>query len=196
MKIFQNLKAYNAEKKACVLKKYLRTRQSILDFGCGDLLLDVVIKRNIRGVKITGIDVVDFGVRKRGIRFKQYNGKRIPYANNTFDVVIAWHVFHHTSDPESLFKECMRVAKKQVIFVEPVFRHIFELPGMTVMDWLFNVWKTKSIDLRYAFHSEWWWRHVIENVNGKLVFTTDVDLLPAWLPTGRSRIFVVRKSSP
>lgn len=41
----------------------------------------------------------------------------LPFKNNTFDFVIASHVFEHTRDPENFLKELMRVSKAGYIEV-------------------------------------------------------------------------------
>jgi ubiquinone/menaquinone biosynthesis C-methylase UbiE len=190
-----NIKQANADRKVRLLSPYITKNMRVLDFGCGDLALanNLFLKRP--DLQIGGIDVIDFGVNVPGIPFRTYDGKRIPFNNDSFDVVVAWHVFHHTDQPSRLFRECMRVAKKRVLFVEPVYRSVLELPGMALMDWVFNIWKTKSVSMHYAFRSRRWWEEHIAREHGMLRNVIDVEILPRWLPTGRSLLFVVDKPS-
>lgn len=189
------MKLVNAGRKVDRIVPFIAQSTQVLDFGCGDMLFAKALKQTIPAITITGIDVVDFGVHMPGIPFKKYNGTHIPFKNKSFDIVIAWHVFHHTDNPSDIFAECMRVARKRLIFVEPVYRSAVELPGMAFMDWVFNVWKTKSISMTYSFHSRRWWEEQIAKENGILKRVIDVEILPTWLPTGRSLLFVVDKRS-
>ncbi len=184
----------NARRKARILLPYTKNNAAVLDFGCGDLALARELKKVRPNLRITGVDIVDFGIRPKGILFSQYDGEKLPFQNNSFDVVIAWHVFHHIVNPLAAFCECMRVAKQRVIFVEPVWRHQLEVPGMMFMDWLFNVWKSRDISMAFTFHSRAWWEEQIIKHNGRLRTVQDVEILPPIFPTGRSLLFVVDKA--
>lgn len=162
----------------------------VLDFGCGDMIFSEELQRANPSLRITGVDVVDFGNRPKGIRFLLYDGKKLPFRKETFDVVIAYHVFHHTTRPFDLFRECVRVSKKMILFVEPTFRGWWDIPGMRLLDWVFNVWKDRSVSLPYAFSSERQWKEEITKAGFVLTSISDVELLPRWFPTGRSLLFV------
>jgi ubiquinone/menaquinone biosynthesis C-methylase UbiE len=183
----------NARRKVSFLVPYLIDARTVLDFGCGDLAMDKALLSTLPDLQITGVDVVDFGIRDNRIDFLHYDGKKLPFANNAFDVSVAWHVFHHTKNPEKAFTECLRVAKSRTIFVEPIWRYKLEIPGMMVMDWVFNIWKHRQISMEFAFHSESWWRGLSEKYRGNVTDIRDVELLPNFFPTGRSLLFVVEK---
>lgn len=189
-----DLKRVNAIRKVKLLRKYLQNEGSVLDFGCGDLSMAHELEKINPKLSITGLDVVDFGKRYPHIRFRKFGGQKIPYSANTFDTVIAYHVFHHTDNPRNLFAECCRVARKRVLFVEPTYRTPWELPGMAIMDWLLNFWKEKRISMSYRFYSKSWWLSMTEEERMKLIGVADVEPLPSWLPTGRSLLFVVDKN--
>lgn len=187
---YVNLKKTNAIRKAQILNKYLEKEISILDFGCGDLSMAVHLLQLNPRLRITGVDVVDFGQRYPKINFRLYNGNILPFSSGSFDTVIAYHVFHHAFQPKRAFKECVRVAKKKVIFVEPVYRARWEIPGMIFMDWLFNIWKDKNVPMNYNFKSLSWWKRQIA-INGlELRTLEDVEILPKYSPTGRSYLFL------
>lgn len=172
---------------------YLKDSTSILDFGCGDLLFARELKSRNPNFTVTGVDVVDFGVRYKEIGFETYNGLLLPYKNRTFDAVISWHVFHHTKHAFALLAECFRVSRSQVLFVEPVYRGWWDIPGMRLMDWAFNVWKDKTVAMPYAFASAKTWQAEIRRLGWMCNDVKDVELLPRWLPTGRSLLFVCEK---
>ncbi len=185
-----DLKRTNALRKAKLLNTYMTGEKTVLDFGCGDLLMAQELYRLNSRLQITGLDVVDFGIRYQGIKFAQFDGRAVPFSAKSFDAVVAYHVFHHTEIPEKLFVECVRVAKHKIIFVEPVYRVRGEIPGMIFMDWLFNVWKGEKIPMAYNFKSLKWWKEEIKDNGWQLITLKDVEILPKILPTGRSFLFV------
>ena len=65
-----DMKLINAQRKVQILKKYLHEGMSVLDFGCGDLVFAQELFKAMPSLHITGVDVVDFGSRPKGIRFK------------------------------------------------------------------------------------------------------------------------------
>ncbi len=173
---------------------YLSDCRSLLDFGCGDLSLVSGLKKILPDLRITGVDIVDFGIRPNGILFTKYNGEKLPFKNNSFDVVIAYHVLHHTDDPQKLFAECARVVRKKILLVEPIPRVSFERPFMMILDWVFNVWKNKTIRMPFAFLSESIWYKLFHLHHLGVVVNKDIEPFPRWLPTGRSHLFVLHKN--
>ena len=194
MIFIMNMKLVNAKRKVAQIAPYIKRDVSVLDFGCGDLLFARELKQNFPDVSVTGVDVVDFGYRYKGVKYAQYNGVTLPFANTSFDAVISWHVLHHTDEPFNLLKECMRVAKSRVFIVEPTYRGKWDIPGMRFMDWVFNVWKDRSISMPYRFASKNEWIHEIRRLGWICEEIIDVELLPTWLPTGRSLLFVCRRA--
>lgn len=188
-----DIQSIHAKKKVEYISPYVGHCKTILDFGCGDLSFAIALKKRISSVKITGVDVVDFGVRPMGISYRNLSGSELPFGPGSFDAVVSYHVFHHTTHPISWFSECVRVAKRYVLFVEPVYRHIVELPGMIFMDWLFNVSKYKRIPMTYKFYSQDFWERKIQDNACRLIHVKDVELLPKIFPTGRSLLFVVER---
>ncbi|MCX6709039.1 MAG: class I SAM-dependent methyltransferase [Candidatus Woesearchaeota archaeon] len=44
---------------------------------------------------------------------------KLPFKNNSFDVVTSFDILHHVNNPERAVKEITRVSKKYVVLVEP-----------------------------------------------------------------------------
>ncbi|MFH1211704.1 MAG: class I SAM-dependent methyltransferase [Candidatus Woesearchaeota archaeon] len=113
------------EKINLILK--LPKKAKILDVGCG-LCTFLKYVHTIRpDIKLFGIDVSS-GIESRipnFIEFKKASGDKIPYKDNTFDLVICQHVLEHVQNPEDFAMEIKRVTKEHVIIAVPNFRKTF-----------------------------------------------------------------------
>ncbi len=101
----------------------LRDYENVLDFGCGTGTLAVMIKKAKPDCRVTGIDVdpqvLEIAERKArlenaDIRFMEYDGITLPFADESFDKVGTSLVLHHlsTGEKHAAFKEIYRVLKK------------------------------------------------------------------------------------
>lgn len=85
--------------------------ESILDVGCDKKILKEYLPKHI---KYQGIDFQD-AEEVKGCDLE----KGIPYPDNSFDVVVSLHTLEHTENIHFLFKELIRVARKEVIIALP-----------------------------------------------------------------------------
>ena len=80
-------------------------------------------------------------LRASAIRATQGNITQIPYADKTFDTVIAAEILEHLENPGLGLSECMRVAKDQVIITLPRANnweeHAWTFTWETENEWLF-----------------------------------------------------------
>jgi len=140
LKITGKESSYYAEHKVRTIKKVeKRENLKILDFGCGDGEVIKFFKKHFPKSKISGIDISDESIEKaknkvgNTCNLKKYNGEKIPYKNESFDIVFVACVFHHINKKlhKKLFLEIKRVLKqsgKIYIFehnpYNPVTRHL------------------------------------------------------------------------
>lgn len=185
------IKQINAKRKLSIIEQFFRQSEKLLDFGCGDLLLDEYLLRFNPKLEIFGVDVVDFNCRPKGIKFYTYDGKRLPFDDKTFDTVLIFHVLHHCPDPIESLQECIRVAKKRIIIVEPVYRSNLEIPIMKFLDWLYNAWKSLAIDRNNNFFSKKQWENIIRKNDLEIGNIKDIDIYPEWIPVGRAYLFLL-----
>lgn len=101
------------EKLARYVASLCDDNSSILDVGCDDGTVAEMIMEINPTLKVVGIDIQSN--RPSKIPRKIYDGKRIPYPDNSFDAVIVLDVLHHTKDILSLLKEIKRVSRKHII---------------------------------------------------------------------------------
>ena len=99
-----------------ILGKIKKT-DNLLDLGAG---AGIIPQMNFRGkvFKVSGIDpdqrVVDNPYLDDGVVGV---GENLPYANDSFDVVIADNVLEHFEKPDAVFSEVRRVLKRNGLFI-------------------------------------------------------------------------------
>ena len=92
--------------------------RSVLEVGCG---AGVDLARFAKGgAEVTGVDLAasaidlaraNFDQQGLSGRFEVADGERLPFADNTFDLVYGHGVVQYTADPRRLVAECHRVLK-------------------------------------------------------------------------------------
>lgn len=192
MKLFDTFIKKNSEWKVKSIVPYLKKNEKILDYGCGDFSFAKSLKKDIPSLRISGVDVVDFPEMKKPFPFYKYDGKKLPFKNNTFDTVIAFYVFHHTHDARDAFRECLRVGKR-ILFVESVVRNEFERPLMNLTDFLYNKWKSEDIPFTYQFLSFNDWNNVFKKEKVKNISCIIVKSGLPLLSFGEQVLFNIRK---
>ncbi|MDD4188412.1 MAG: class I SAM-dependent methyltransferase [Bacilli bacterium] len=99
--------------------KYVNSNSSakVLDFGAGTGNLSRIFLE--KGCTVTALDVSQksLNVLKDKLTFNNlntvlYNGFKLPFEDNTFDITATYSVLHHIPDYISAIKEMIRVTKK------------------------------------------------------------------------------------
>lgn len=94
------------------IKQISGSAKNILDVGCGEgTRLNIFIGNRNCG---TGIDVNTYAIEKAKKKYSNhkyalYDGKKIPYDTNNFDLVYSTFVLEHTENPKSFVDEMIRV---------------------------------------------------------------------------------------
>ncbi|MCX6800748.1 MAG: methyltransferase domain-containing protein [Candidatus Diapherotrites archaeon] len=90
-------------------KKHLLFKGSkILEFGCLYGLFTELVNKTTSSHG-TGVDLVVTGKFKHLVN---YDGKRLPFKNKTFNSFVAFEVLEHLNDPKSSLLELNRILKK------------------------------------------------------------------------------------
>lgn len=96
--------------------------QKVLDMGCGGGG-DTLIFANM-GANVVGIDINSYSnsqiLKKENLKFIIADGCRLPFDDNTFDLVFEKDMLHHIDNSKKALSETKRVTKKggQVIIIE------------------------------------------------------------------------------
>lgn len=112
---------------------------NILDFGCGTGVLQEQFEKQF-GVTGYGIDTSKEAIgycRKRGLsRVRVFDGKRIPFQAESFDLVTAIDVLEHVKNDFLALAEIKRVLKKNGLAILLVPAHQ-------------RLWSTRDINLKH-----------------------------------------------
>ena len=101
-----------------ILQKYFSKNTTLLDVGSSQALTFSYLAQAFP--KIVGIDIdkkahITAVSRLRRLKIKNkiiiYNGKKIPFKNNTFEGIVSTEVFEHVDNRKKFIKELFRVLK-------------------------------------------------------------------------------------
>jgi ubiquinone/menaquinone biosynthesis C-methylase UbiE/DNA-binding transcriptional MerR regulator len=112
---------------------------TVLELGCGNASLWLRnVDRIPRNCKITLTDISEgmledakqnLGDYSKKFNFNHADAQNIPYKDNSFDVVIADHIFYHISDKQKALSEIRRVLKRKgYLYLSTIGKnHLIEL---------------------------------------------------------------------
>lgn len=132
MKLFECTLRNRAHLVVKTYADFIKPDCRVLDVGCGNGVISKIIS-DAFNCKIVGTDIMDY--RKIEIDFEPMtNGDKLPFKDNSFDVVMFNDVLHHMpyETQTVLIKEALRVGKRVLIFeLEPTMY-------AKITDWLAN----------------------------------------------------------
>jgi SAM-dependent methyltransferase len=135
------------------LNTCLPAQAKILDVGCGDGQIDLLITQKRPDVSIQGIDVL---VRPQTyVPVTSFDGGKIPHPDASFDVVMFVDVLHHCLHPEQLLAEAKRVTRKSILLKDHTRDGLLARPTLRFMDWFGNAHHGVSLPYNYWSRSQW-----------------------------------------
>lgn len=109
-----------AENFVALFNEYVPSGSRVLDIGGGWGFYAEPLERS-RQCQVTVLDVVEPPFRK--VPVVTYEGDRIPFPDQSFDVSLLITVLHHVPSPEKVLAEAKRVTRGAVIVVEDLYHH-------------------------------------------------------------------------
>jgi SAM-dependent methyltransferase len=151
----------------------------VLDVGCGDGTIDVLIMKNRPDVSITGIDVFIRGNTQ--IQATSFDGLTIPYPPEAFDAVLLVDVVHHAEAPEILLQEARRVSIGSVIIKDHTKDGLLGGPTLKFMDWVGNA--RHGVVLPYNYWTKRQWEETFRKLGLSAQYWEDRIHLYPWPAT-------------
>ena len=127
--------------------------RTLLDVGCGDGTVARSVTERRRDLRAVGVEI-----RARphtAIPVREFDGRSLPFADGSHDVVMLVDVLHHAENPTLLMAEARRVAARAVIIKDHLSGAWLSDERLRVMDWVGNI--GHGVPLRYAYWSSGEW---------------------------------------
>jgi len=126
--------------------------ESLLDIGCGAGTLGSALARE-HGIEVRGLET---NVREGcAIPVDPYDGKTIPFEDDSLDNVLLADVLHHEENPGRLLREAGRVARKRVIVKDHKTGSFLAWPRIAFLDWGANAGYGVRCLFRYPSQAGW-----------------------------------------
>ncbi len=147
----------------------------VLDVGCGDGDIDEQILKKRQDITIEGIDILMRNKTK--IPVTLFNGRDIPFPDNSFDCILFIDVLHHTEEPDMLIEEANRASKKYIIIKDHRATSKLDHYILRFMDWVGN--KPHGVVLVYNYLPVVIWKKLWEKYQLKIcTYIAKLDLYP------------------
>jgi SAM-dependent methyltransferase len=132
----------------------------ILDVGCGDGLVSAALGSRRPDLTLRGIDVLPR--EHTHIPVEMFDGVRIPFEDDSVDVVLFSDVLHHTDDLTVLLREARRVARRCVLIKDHFREGWAAYSRLRFMDWVGNARFGVALPYNYWAEKQWQkaWREI------------------------------------
>ncbi len=90
---------------------------SCLDVGCASGYMVAQVAKEFPNAKYFGVDIYDKAIeyaktKYPNIKFKIASSEKLPFKNETFDLILFYETIEHVRNPKNTLKEIQRVLKK------------------------------------------------------------------------------------
>jgi SAM-dependent methyltransferase len=135
------------------LAELMPANAEVLDVGCGDGEIAWLLSHRRRDLQISGVDVL---VRDdTRVPVEKFDGRTLPFADESFDVVSFVDVLHHCDDPLELLREARRVARRAVIIKDHSLEGVAAESTLRFMDGVGNRRYGVALPFNYWTPDEW-----------------------------------------
>jgi SAM-dependent methyltransferase len=129
-----------------------------LDFGGGDGWFAWSLRQSGLVREVTPVDVQ--ARPNTFVPVTLFDGKRLPFADRSFDLVSSFDVLHHCPDPRASLTDALRCARRFFLLKDHTYR---SLPGKLALCLLDEIGNRKfGIPSLYRYQKKWEWSPWIE----------------------------------
>jgi SAM-dependent methyltransferase len=133
--------------------RLLAPGMSVLDVGCGDGQLAASMGRLRPDIRVTGAEISPRPHCR--IPVTAFDGRRLPFADRSFDAALLVDVLHHTDDPATLLQEAVRVARRAVLLKDHFREGFAARATLRFMDEIGNRRHGVALPFNYLSRTEW-----------------------------------------
>jgi ubiquinone/menaquinone biosynthesis C-methylase UbiE len=173
------------------IRPLLPKNAKVLDVGTGDGTIASLWLDSRPDLTIGGIDVHPRPATK--IPVTLFDGRTLPFPDDSHDVVTFVDVLHHTNDVPHLLQEAARVARRYVIIKDHLAENALDFQTLRLMDWVGNAPHGVRLPYNYLSEAQWSAAYAESNLERESI-VTDVPLYPvplSWI-FGRKLHFIAR----
>ena len=169
------------------VKNYIIGKK-ILDLGAGDGLLAREIKEQL-DKEVILVDIVDYNYTDLPLILYNSEGK-LPLMDEEVDTTILYTVLHHSSDPEHLLEEAMRVTKHRLIIKEAYIEEDNSKMTNSFFDWFYNrVIGDEDINVPLNFLKVEGWEKILKSCGFDVIETKYIGVDEPLVP--EHHIFII-----
>jgi SAM-dependent methyltransferase len=148
---------------------------TVLDVGCGDGTIASLLVERRPNLSIEGVEVLPRPDCR--VPCRAFDGARLPFPDQSFDVCLFVDVLHHTTDVTQLLREAARVTRLCVILKDHLSESSFDHATLRAMDWVGN--RPHGVTLTYNYPSlSQWQQHFAGCGLQSREFSTTLSLYP------------------
>lgn len=164
------------EKLVNTFENFIQEGEKILDIGAGGGWIGKEIQKR-KNAEVTLSDVTDFN-QVLDLKLVLYDGEKIPFPDNSFDVSLLVFVLHHCKNPLRILEEAKRVARKKIIIIEDVptslINRIF-LYFWDIIVGLPSLIKPPGEEIAFHFKTALQWQKVFNGLDLKIIFQKEFE---------------------
>jgi SAM-dependent methyltransferase len=135
------------------LAVYLRPGCSLLDVGCGDGQLAMLLDQSVPGMKVQGVEVLPRP--DCAIECRSFDGCHLPFPDASFDACLFSDVLHHTQNPLAILQDAFRVSREFILIKDHLAETSFDRLTLRLMDWVGNRPHGVAMTYRYFSRTDW-----------------------------------------
>jgi len=139
------------------LAPYLEGYNRVLDLGAGCGRLSKRLQDKT-GIEFIGAD--KHIQKETAIPVIEYDGKNLPFADNSFDCVMIIDTLHHDKDMSTILKEAKRVSREGILIKDHYYKNSLGFAVLSVADYIGNI--PYGVDIPYNFLTMKEWTELFE----------------------------------